>query len=147
MLTLLALAVPLLYFAALMSRDPIPEAGRPESAAPIDPSSVVKRLDPGDSSFRLASPILIVRDAAAPSGLSAVFDVPADENLPDVLVYWQAAEGPGPEPLLDALLIGSLAAGRRDVLQLPVAAHGETGRLVIYSVAHREVLTIASLEP
>jgi hypothetical protein len=57
-------------------------------------------------------------------------------DAPDVLVYW--SETPA-KSLAGAKPIGSLAHGRRSALTLPAKG----GYLLLYSLAHREVLASA----
>jgi hypothetical protein len=67
---------------------------------------------------------------------------PVDE--PDPLIYWAAeaggGAGRGPEgPPRGARLVGALARGRQAALVLPASG----GYLLLYSLAHREVLASA----
>lgn len=65
-------------------------------------------------------------------------------DAPDPLVYWApeagagAGRGPGNSPR-EARLVGSLQRGRRAVLAVPASG----GYLILYSLAHREVLATA----
>ena len=79
--------------------------------------------------------------------LEAVIDVPDVDGFPDVLVYWLEDDLPVPESLDDARLIGKLAPGRRNSLDLPPEAAGPSGQIVLYSLAHREVLGAAGIAP
>ena len=57
-------------------------------------------------------------------------------DAPDPLIYWSANSGASPET---ARLVGPLARGRHAVLDMPAA----DGYLILYSLAHREVLASA----
>jgi hypothetical protein len=57
-------------------------------------------------------------------------------DAPDPLVYWSEA---APKSLDGAQLVGSLQHGRPAVLPLPAS----NGYLLLYSLAHREVLASA----
>jgi len=56
-------------------------------------------------------------------------------DAPDPLIYWTRT----PAAFSGAQLVGSLQRGRRTVLALP----GSGGYLILYSLAHREVLASA----
>jgi hypothetical protein len=56
-------------------------------------------------------------------------------DAPDPLIYWTRT----PATLSGAQLVGSLHRGRRTVLALPASG----GYLILYSLAHREVLATA----
>ncbi len=71
-----------------------------------------------------------------------------DLRRPDMLVYWSRATSPqrgASSPPADARLLGSLAGTQRSVYQLPHEARRHDGWLVLYSLAHREVIAIAQL--
>ena len=57
-------------------------------------------------------------------------------EMPDPLVYWSKTAA---KSLAEARLVGSLQQGRRAALPLPVSS----GYLLLYSLAHREVLASA----
>ncbi len=67
---------------------------------------------------------------------------------PDVLAYWSpgsgSEEGSGGLPK-DAFLLGPLAEGHAPTYPLPRAALAEAGQLILFSLAHGEMLTKASL--
>jgi hypothetical protein len=86
--------------------------------------------------FRLPDGTEIVADSRELWG-SAV-------DAPDPLIYWapEAGGGAGREPgrpQHDAQFVGALARGRQAALALP----GSAGYLLLYSLAHREVLARA----
>ena len=57
-------------------------------------------------------------------------------DAPDPLVYWSEASA---KSIAEAQLAGSLQQGRRAVLSVPASS----GYLLLYSLAHREVLASA----
>ena len=63
-----------------------------------------------------------------------------DLAKPDVLVYWAAGKETAVEGLPDnARLLGALS----NHLPLPTDARGETGRLVLYSLADHELVAVS----
>lgn len=65
-----------------------------------------------------------------------------DLRRPDVLVYWRPAAAEG---LADATLLGTLAGTQRRRFDLPDAARGSAGELVLYGLAHQETVATAPL--
>ena len=66
-----------------------------------------------------------------------------DPRRPDVLAYWTGAEDaarPGPE----AQLLGRLAGTRSRTFQLPAEASTGTGSLLLFSLAHDDVVDHAA---
>ncbi len=64
---------------------------------------------------------------------------------PDVVAYWLA---PDPaEPLSQGTLLGPVGSSRNVRYSLPREAPASGGRLVLYSAAHREVLTEFTVSP
>ncbi len=65
---------------------------------------------------------------------------PSAEILkPDLLVYW-TSRPPGDALPPDAVLVGSLSGTSARRLALPARARGGNGAIVVYSVAHDEVV-------
>lgn len=59
---------------------------------------------------------------------------------PDLLVYWTSQPLTNQKLAQDAILIGSLSGTSRRELLLPSAATTRQGTIVIYSIAHGEVI-------
>ena len=75
----------------------------------------------------------------APAGSVAVELMFRDLARPDVLVYWAPGNDAVGQRLPDnARLLGALSD--RAPLPFPAELHGETGRLLLYSLAHNEVV-------
>ncbi len=58
-----------------------------------------------------------------------------------LLLYWAPAQGP--RTLADAHLLGALRGGERQTFELPEAASGTPGVLILYSLGHGEELAYA----
>jgi hypothetical protein len=78
--------------------------------------------------FRLPNGAEVVADARELWGKAV--------DAPDPLVYWSATANASPET---ARLLAPLGRARRAVLDLP----GADGYLILYSLAHREVIASA----
>ena len=142
MIAVLALVVPALFVAALVVRRPAPtdaDATDPLEREAFRSAGVVERVS-------IAPPlpaieVELVRGGLAPPGLALRLHTSLFDERPDVLPYWSAdrpASGgtwPGP-----AHLLGSGGNRFDGFLLLPEPAREHDGWLVLYSVAHREVV-------
>jgi len=61
----------------------------------------------------------------------------------DVLVYWKPGDRAAEDKLTDAWLLGALSNGTP--LSIPAALHGQSGRLVLYSLADHEVVVTSGI--
>ncbi len=70
----------------------------------------------------------------------------SDLQLPDVLVYWQ--QGKPPEELSqDSILLGALSGASNRQFLIPDAMQGQTGHLLLFSQATKEIISTFSLDP
>lgn len=70
----------------------------------------------------------------------------SDLQLPDVLVYWQ--QGTPPEELSEAsILLGALSGASNRQFLIPAAMQGQTGHLLLFSQATKEIISAFPLEP
>lgn len=66
---------------------------------------------------------------------------------PDLLVYWSPVTGTDSDTeLAEATLVGRLTGNSWRRLSLPTSAQGISGSLLIYSMAHQQVLDSLSLD-
>lgn len=139
--TLLLLGLPLGYLAIVSARGPARE-----HAAPILPDQG-GRVPQGPSFPLLAEPgigaFLLARPGAGPDALLIVPD--GDPAIPDLLAYWSPTAGDGRELPPDAMLIGALRGGRRQVLPLPAPEMMRGGYLILYSLVRGEILAAVHL--
>lgn len=143
-LGLLAVALPVLYAAALVSRRPIPwmDPLPPAVAAPAIEESrrVARRVQswPGGSVR-----VTLLRGGVDSAARSVALEPLSELKSAELLVYW--ARGPAPAEAGapgDAWLLGSLDGRRQVVLSLP-AFPGDEGHLLLYDLPHqRGVLAI-----
>ena len=136
-MVLLAVALPALLAAGLMARRPVPAVETlPEG---IDPGATagaprtVTNLEGGG----LVSMQLI----EAPSGVSVTLEVEGVRGRPEWLVYWTPGTGsPGGRLPDEAWLLGALEENRLNRFDLPEAAPGPVGRVILYRPVSGEVL-------
>ncbi|QUY43478.1 hypothetical protein [Acaryochloris marina] len=70
----------------------------------------------------------------------------SDLQLPDVLVYWQ--QGKPPEELSqDSILLGALSGASNRQFRVPDAMQGQTGHLLLFSQATKEIISTFPLDP
>lgn len=116
--TTLALVLPVLVGAALAARREVPA------------STTSAGLSPRPATLGGQSPVVIVRWEKGLQRLPA----------PDVLVYWSREPVVGSKLPRDAVLVGRFAPG-----VLPRPASRSAGYLILYSLAHQEVIDAARL--
>lgn len=137
MVCTLGVLLPIAFAAGLAARKPVPVAATVPSGLADQANDfgrvVWTRTDlwPGQ---RIVTSLR--RNAA---GSVAVELIVRDLAKPDVLVYSAAGKDTAVEGLPDnARLLGALS--NRAALPIPADARGETGRLVLYSLADQEVV-------
>ena len=141
--SVLAVAVPALWAAGLWLRPEVP----PRSAA--DPRLLAEAGFALDAEGSGSPPRRVAAGAAAfeveferrPDGQRLLAIRPSAVILkPDLLVYWTPrAERVAPGG--DAVLIGRLAGSSRRWLRLPERAADASGDVLVYSLAHGEVVS------
>jgi hypothetical protein len=140
--TLLAVALPLSLVLAIRARQQVPTLARLPLGEHTDPD---KGASIRSSALQIGELHLDVRTWADNRIAAHVLEVTPREQpaSPDVLVYWCDA---APAQQLDdrCVLLGALAGVQRRRFALPQQAVG--GFLVLYSLAHQELLGSAEFE-
>ena len=143
----LCVLLPIGLVAAIASREPIPADGERAAVAVLP--------EPEGAPLVLTQPWI---DAAigcrvwpGTGGGAALLELEPQVALgvPDVLVYWGAAAEPLDRLTGDEFLLGSLAGTQPARFALPPEAAASVplgGRVVLYSLAHAEVVVGGSLE-
>jgi hypothetical protein len=144
----LAVLLPAGIAAAVLARSPSPRV----DALPVDLARAAgwDGVDAGRVLWRredlwgeLALTTTLARD---PGGALTVGLTPAaDLARPDVLVYWAAGTEPAGRLPEDAVLLGALAGAHERAFALPGSAGTRAGRLLLYSLAHAELVAEAPL--
>ena len=141
----LAVAVPVLYVVALAARpdEPVVVSLPPEwSPAPAGKVEA-------DLGLLIEDPPVVVR--ARGDGSSDVkswgLELEPIEPIarPKMLVYWSASPPTAGRLPEAATLLGGLAGRHARTFELPVAARGHAGTLVLYSLGHQEIVASAPL--
>jgi hypothetical protein len=78
-----------------------------------------------------------------PDKVSLLLQLPSELNEPDLLLYWADRQAQGNQLPAQARLLGSFTSGR--TFSLPQDAR-QSGLLMLYSLAHREVVDTAAVE-
>jgi len=141
MFTALAFIVPAMLGAALIWRPTVPPVADidPALRAPggfPDPGEWRPRVvDTGKHTFQ-------VQGRANPDGKGATLVIRPETVLlkPDLLVYWAPRDDVAQQITDDAILVGSLSGTSRRLLRLPEAAASGDGELLVYSLAHQEIV-------
>jgi len=134
---LLAMGIPVLLTKAFASRPQWPISTPPlPGAATINPSGLADTwaTQLGPLRYRLQPPGSIAPPVSITLGPATSL------RAPDLLVYWTKRETPVATIVDGDLLLGRLDGEAPVVLSLPPSASGRSGRLVLYSLAHRSVV-------
>jgi hypothetical protein len=131
--TALAVLLPVGIVAGLTARVGLPAV----SGLPVDSAASV----PADEGRAFAFAVAPLEGRLLPDG-RLVLQPREDLRRPDLRVFWVAAGAEGPD---DGLLLGRLAGVRETVLSLPPGLRDRDGEILIYSLAHEEVVDRARL--
>ncbi|HYE73277.1 MAG TPA: hypothetical protein VEF04_08100 [Blastocatellia bacterium] len=143
-LTLLAIALPLLFVAALQARKEIP----PNNSLP-ELMTATQRIFVLESEFDVNRAAVHVRLLREESSNTQWLEIQATQELskPDVVAYWSANKPDNPDSLVSAILIGPLSHSRPTRVPL-FNSSGKmpmSGWLTLYSIAHKELITSMAL--
>ncbi len=139
----LAVALPVAYVVALAARpdepvvDKLPPALAPAVAGPVD----------ADLGLLIEDPPLAARTRGEGSRWWLELEPVSAVVRPEVLVYWSPSPAKAGRLPADAYLMGGLAGARARAFELPAAALGNAGTLVLYSLGHQETVASAHLPP
>ena len=134
----LAALLPIILAAALIARHRIPAVRPaifiiPQDAFRLSQASATWNKNSFDTEF--------YSEPKNPSGVLAVLKVRRNLDAPDLLLYWSQSDA-NSAGLNDARLLGSFVAGKS--YSLPAGTGG--GTLVLYSLAHRQIVDSARIE-
>jgi hypothetical protein len=137
--TTLAVALPALYVLALLARTQVPAVELPPALAEDAGGEVVR-----EATDLFADHAVTTRVRRAGDRFRVELEPVAPIVSPAVLVYWSPS--PAGEALpAESFLLGSLAGVRARAFDLPAAALGRDGWLVLYSLGHQQVIDAAAL--
>lgn len=143
----LVVVLPPLFVAALLGREPTPAAGPLSAGLEVAFTKAPRCGEPDWIDEGLWGELGITTRVGVTDGAPfCELEARSELELPDLLLYWTAAEQPDTVPD-DAVLLGGWRAGRR-CFALPQAASAEAddaGQLMLYSLAHSRVVGTASL--
>jgi hypothetical protein len=130
---ILAVALPVTIAAGLVARRP-QESHLAEVKS--EPAQVLKRVPSQKRAFAL----IFRRDSGSQGGIRTVLQASTSLNEPDLLAYWTNESRPGEALPAGSVLLGAVVPGRVSSVSLP---EGQEGRVVLYSLAHHEVVDSA----
>ena len=147
MVTVLAVALPVLFVAGLLARKPLVGMdATPEALQPFSETYPMLLTETPDLWGEFAIQTRLHADTAPASRLAVELHPEAYLKAPDVLVYWNVdtplAEGAIPD---GAYLLGTLAGTQARHFALPDTALHTDGHLILYSLAHQQTIATARL--
>ncbi len=144
---LLAIALPLLFIAALLARKPVPKMSEYSLATETDASGFPHLLYSSGDNF--ADPLIVTylrSDSLPAANLLLQLDVKEHLQAPEPLLYWirssKTAEFPPPAT---AIFLGSIRGKGLQDFTLPSDAQETDGRLVIYSFPWKKAVMSATI--
>jgi len=136
----LALVLPGIFVSGLLARRPFPASDRlPELAQPVSAKLSTAILEEDERWRRLPLKSRLLKADGNRSGWILDVQVNGELPAPDLLIYWSET-APKPE---QGVLLGSLAGRSSQQFALPERARA--GHLVLYSLAHGQVVAEARL--
>ena len=136
----LAVAVPVVFAAAIASRPDLPVNSLLPSGtyAPDAVSTIPLAWSHPDVSGELAR--------RADGRIALDIDARSIATAPDVLVYWLEPNDKTDPPEAGSLL-GALRGTHRQLIDLPAGAAERGGRLALYSLTHDEIIATSTVAP
>jgi hypothetical protein len=148
LITLAAIASPLILYVALSGRSPVITDATPLVTRNIPPAGTVLvgehslQLPQSERGASIQAVLFRESDADAPWTL-ALADAGTKSPGPDVLVYWQQDDSLS-QLTADAVLLGPYLSRRDNRYRMPVSR--ASGGVVLYSLAHNKVLGTLALK-
>ena len=136
----LAVLVPVLYLSAIQARRDVPTTN-----AIVETVSRVGRLDGTAREVETDWDGASMQVRLWSDGAILELLPEADPARPDVLVYWTEAGEGAETPSDGAYLLGTLAGAEPRRFVLPDVALSTGGRLLLWSLAHSELVASAAL--
>ncbi len=142
----LALLLPVIFVSGLLVRQTIPVSARLPVARPEDaPGQFVVIRDEAALWKDQAIRTRLLKPASDATKVLLELTPLRDPGEPDVLVYWSEQKPETDRVAERALLLGSLNGAQPARFVLPEQATTGNGYLMLYSLAHRRVITTTEL--
>jgi len=128
--------LPLAFAVGIAARRPVPDVSvLPAALAPAPRNFSSLEWDRADLFPRTSARVRLWRDPNRTNQFAIEISLPRDFAKPDVLVYWSAGTQPSTNALPDdSRLLGVCGS------PLPLLAATDGGKLLLYSLADRELL-------
>ena len=142
MFTVIGILLPVAFVSGVAARKPIPTTGPLD--APLSPRQTFSQSgwNRGDLFTNVAVRVQLLHDTANTNRIALQISTPKDFVKADLLVYWLPAEsilkGNIPD---DAVLLGAFVSGQP--LPMPPTVTEKSGRLILYSLADHEVVSVS----
>jgi hypothetical protein len=141
MFFVLGIGLPVAFVAGIAARRPVPVGMAPAALRGVGQNFSVTNWSRADVFARTPVQIRLLREAVGAGRFAIAFSAAKDFLKPDLIVYWSAGN-PEIRDVLpdDALLLGTFSA---EALPLPEETVRTQGVLVLYSLAHGEVVDVS----
>ena len=142
MFTVIAILLPVAFVAGVAARRPIPTTAPPEALLSPRQTFSQSAWNRSDLFTNVAIRVQLLHDAANTNRSALQFSPPKDFVKADLLVYWLPAESILKDNIPDdAVLLGAFVSGQP--LPMPPTVAQKSGRLILYSLADHEILSVS----
>ena len=138
----IGILLPVAFVAGVAARKPIPTTP-PSDALPSPRQTFSQRgWNRSDLFTNVAVRVQLIHDAANTKRIALQISTPKDFVKADLLVYWLPADSiPKDNIPDDAVLLGAFVSGQP--LPMPPTVVKKSGRLILYSLADHEILSVS----
>ena len=142
MFTVIAILLPVAFVAGVAARRPIPTTAPPEALLSPRQTFSQNAWNRSDLFTNVAIRVQLLHDAANTNRSALQISPPKDFVKADLLVYWLPAESILKDNIPDdAVLLGAFVSGQP--LPMPPTVAQKSGRLILYSLADHEILSVS----
>jgi len=143
MFAVIGILLPVAFVAGVAARKPIPATA---SNALLPPRQTFSQSGWNRSGLftNVGVRVQLLHDAANTNRIALQISTPKDFVKADLLVYWLPADSILKDNIPDdAVLLGAFASGQP--LPMPPTVAQKSGRLILYSLADHEILSVSQL--
>ena len=140
--TVIGLLLPVAFVAGVAARKPIPTTPPSDALPSLRQTFSQRGWNRSDLFTNVAVRVQLLHDAANTNRIALQISTPKDFVKADLLVYWLPAESILKDNIPDdAVLLGAFVSGQP--LPMPPTVAKKSGRLILYSLADHEILSVS----
>ena len=142
MFAVIGILLPAAFVAGMAARRPMPTTAPSDALLPPRQTFSQSGWNRSDLFTNVAVRVQLLHDAPNTNRIALQISTPKDFVKADLLVYWLPAESILKDNIPDdAVLLGAFVSGQ--ALPMPPTVAQKSGRLILYSLADHEILTVS----